>query len=396
MNKVILKPKREHSLLRRHPWVFSGAVEKTEGEHQPGATVDVFSRNGQFLGRGAWSPVSQIRVRIWSFDEKETIDDSFFKKKITQAIKLRNDLQIPAGTNALRLVAAEADDLPGVIIDRYDNFLVCQFLSSGAEFWKNTIVEQLKSLTGIPNIYERSDVDVRRKEGLKPVQGVLNGERPPDLIEISENGLRFYIDIKKGHKTGFYLDQRDNRQLVRAFSSERDVLNCFSYSGGFGVTALNAGAAHVTNVEDNENLVGLTSQNFELNNLDENRYSNIKADVFKQLREYLQTKKTFDLIVLDPPKFAGSQSQLKGASRGYKDINLLAFKLLRPGGILFTFSCSGLMKPELFQKIVADAAIDSGRNIQILRWLTQSSDHPVKLHIPESYYLKGLILQLQD
>jgi 23S rRNA (cytosine1962-C5)-methyltransferase len=394
MNKIILKKGRERSLLRQHPWIFSGAIEKTAGNPQPGTTVDVVSADGQFLGRGAYSPSSQIRLRLWTVDEQETVDADYFRRRIQAAINLRQSLRIPAQTNAYRLIAAEADGLPGLIADRYGNFLVCQFLSAGAERWKTVLMDQLKELTGITNIYERSDVEVRRKEGLQPCKGVLCGEEPPDLLKIEENGLHFLVDIKHGHKTGFYLDQRDNRNAVRLHSADAEVLNCFAYTGGFGIAALQGGAKHVTNIEDRADFIGMIEENARLNDFFEDSCTGIKADVFQLLRQYLKEGRLFDLIILDPPKFAESQTNLERASRGYKDINLLAFKLLRPGGQLFTFSCSGLIKMEMFQKIVADAVIDSERDAQIMQWLGQAADHPVKLAIPETQYLKGLSVRM--
>ncbi len=394
MTRVILKKGRERSLLRGHPWVFSGAVGQIDITPQPGETIEVFSDSGQFLGRGAFSPASQIRVRIWTFDPKEAIDERFFENRIQAAMSLRASLGISGQTNAFRLVSAEADGLPGLIVDRYGDFLVCQFLSTGAENWKGVIVDHLTKLAGIKGIFERSDAGVRKKEGLRPQKGLLWGENPPDRIEIEEAGIKFLVDVENGHKTGFYLDQRINRHLVSAHSFGTEVLNCFAYTGGFGLAALKGGAKHVTHVEDVAGLLEQIDQNVRLNPFEAHRSENIKADVFQLLRRYDEQKKTFDMIILDPPKFAESQRHLPRASRGYKDINRLAFKCLRPGGMLFTFSCSGLMGMELFQKIVADAAIDAGRDAQIIQWLGQSPDHPVKLHIPESQYLKGLIARV--
>jgi 23S rRNA (cytosine1962-C5)-methyltransferase len=390
MNRITLHQGRERSLLRRHPWVFSGAVQHIEGNPQSGETVAVLSHDGRFLGLGGYSPASQIRVRIWTFDREEVADRSFLHRRITTALALRESLQIPAATNAYRLISAEADGLPGLIVDRYGDFLVCQFLAAGAEYWKQAIIDSLISLPGIKGIYERSDAGVRKKEGLPPQKGVLVGEEPPVLIEVAEQDLKFLVDVRDGHKTGFYLDQRVNRMLVRQFSAGAEVLNCFAYTGGFGLASLMGGADTVTNVEDVAGLITLIEQNQEINRIDRQRCQNVKADAFQLLRRYDKEGRSFDLIILDPPKFAEAQSHLARASRGYKDINRLAFKLLRPGGFLFTFSCSGLMKPELFQKIVADAAIDADCEVQILQWLGQSPDHPIKLHIPESHYLKGL------
>jgi 23S rRNA (cytosine1962-C5)-methyltransferase len=392
MNRVILKPGRERSPLRGHPWIFSGAIARVAGKPTAGATVEVFSQAGQCLGRGAYSPASQIRVRIWTFTEQEAIDTAFFRRQIQSALARREALQIPRRSHAYRLISAESDGLPGLIVDRYGGFLVCQFLSVGVEQWKHEIVPQLAALDEVRGIYERSDVEVRKKEGLGQTRGLLWGEEPPALLEIEEQGLKFLVDVRQGHKTGFYLDQRDNRRLVRERSAGKAVLNCFAYTGGFGLAALQGGAEQVTNVEDVAGLIELTERNLTLNGFDPGRCSNLKADVFRLLRQYQEQGRSFDLIVLDPPKFAESQGHLQRASRGYKDINRLAFKLLRPNGLLFTFSCSGLMKPELFQKIVADAAIDAGRDGQILQWLGQAPDHPVRLQIPESHYLKGLLV----
>jgi len=393
MNRVILKKGRERSLLRKHPWVFSGAIRQIEGMPQPGETVDIFSDDNQFLARGAYSPASQIRVRIWTFAKAETVDELFFRQKILDSIALREQLQIPKQTNAYRLISSESDGLPGLIVDRYGDFLVCQYLSIGAEHWKDVIIEHLKAINEIEGIYERSDTDARKKEALHPSCGLLWGKDPPPLVEIEEQDLKFLVDIRNGHKTGFYLDQRVNRHIVQSYSAEAEVLNCFAYTGGFGLAALKGGASHVTNVENTAGLVELIDRNLQMNQFENHRCSNMKANVFQLLRQYVNEGKSFDLIILDPPKFADSQSQIPRASRGYKDINRLAFKLLRPKGLLFTFSCSGLVKMELFHKIIADAAIEAERDVQILKWLGQSPDHPVKIHIPESLYLKGLLLK---
>lgn len=390
MKKVVLEKGRERSLIRKHPWIFSGGIKKVDGNVRSGETVEVVAIDGRFLGIGAWSAESQIRVRIWSFDRKEIIDEQFFRRKIQRALDLRIFHHIDRDSNAYRLVSSEADGLPGLIVDRYNDFLVCQFLSAGVEIWKRTIVEALIELTGIGNVFERSDVDVRNKEGLVPVKGVLNGDPPTDFIEICEHGIKYHVNIVEGHKTGFYLDQRDNRHLVREMSRDAEVLNCFSYTGGFGLSALKGGASQVINVEDSASAIDMIERNMALNGFSSDRCENVQADVFKLLRQYEEAGKKFDVIVLDPPKFAKSQKQLSGALRGYKDINLLAFRLLRSDGLLFSFSCSGLIKMEMFQKVVSDAAADAGREVQVIRWLSQGLDHPVKLAIPESIYLKGL------
>ena len=391
---VIVKPKRDKSLLRRHPWVFSGAVAKTRGQLQPGDTVDVVTPQGTWLGRGAYSPRSQICVRIWTFDENVAIDARFFQRRIERAAANRRELVERQHLTGYRLVNAESDGLPGVIIDRYGDYLVCQFLTVGAEVWKDTIVEQLKGLVPVVGIYERSDSPIRDKEGLPRQTSVLAGQEPPATIEFREGPHRFWVDVRNGHKTGFYLDQRDNRLQMKGHVDAAEVLNCFAYTGGFGVAALKAGARRVTNVDLSTAALDLSKRNFLLNDLNPEQVEHVEADVFKQLRFYRDAARRFDLIVLDPPKFADSRAQVTRASRGYKDINLLAIKLLREGGHLFTFSCSGLMEPDLFQKIVADAALDAGRDVQIVRRLNQAADHLTALNFPEGHYLKGLLCRV--
>ncbi len=394
MKSVVLKKGREASLLRRHPWIFSGAVQKAQPKPKNGETVLILRHDGTPLAVGAFSGKSQIRVRIWSFDPTEPIDAAFFHTRIKQALAKRQALKLAETSNAYRLISSEADGLPGLIVDRYADFAVLQFLSAGAEFWKKEIVAAVNALLKPRGIYERSDSEARQKEGLQAQKGVLTGAEPPDRIEIEEHGLRFLVDVKNGHKTGFYLDQRANRLLVRRFAAGKEVLNCFAYTGGFGLAAAQGKAKHIVNVEAVGSLIAESERNVAVNDLNAQRFEHIKGDVFKLLRRFTEEDRLFDLIVLDPPKFAERQSHLPRAARGYKDINLQAFKLLRPGGYLFTFSCSGLMKPDLFRKIVADAALDAGRQVQILRFLSQDADHPVALHIPESEYLKGLLLKV--
>lgn len=394
MASIILKARREKSLRRRHPWIFSGAIANVEGLPQPGQTVDILTLDGTAYGRGAYSPRSQIAVRVWTFDPSEEVSPAFFRARLERAIRSRHTLVGTHNLVAYRLVHAEADGLPGLIVDRYGEVLVCQFLTAGAEYWKRTIVAQLEQLIPNAGIYERSDVDVRQKEGLAPCTGVLSGRPPPELVEIQEGPCRFAVDIKRGHKTGFYLDQRDNRAHVVEYAGGAEVLNCFAYTGGFGIAALKAAATKVTNVESSSAALVLAQRNVELNSLDMAKVENVEGDTSMVLRQYRDSRRQFDVIILDPPKFAKSRSQLERASRGYKDINLLAFKLLRPGGILFTFSCSGLMDPYLFQKIVADAALDAGRDAQILRRLTQAPDHLSALNFPEGSYLKGLVCRV--
>ncbi|MEW5774622.1 MAG: class I SAM-dependent methyltransferase [Thermodesulfobacteriota bacterium] len=392
MAEIVIAPGREKSLLRRHPWVFSGAVARLEGRARPGDTVDVVSAKGRWLGRGAFSPESNIRVRIWTFDQKEAIDAAFFRRRLERALAARDLPGAPPA--ARRLVAAEADGLPGLIADRYADFAVCQFLAAGVERFKAEIADALLDLTGCAGIYERSDADVREKEGLTPLAGVLRGVEPPDLVEIEEGPARFLVDVRAGHKTGFYLDQRDNRRLVAAHAAGRRVLNCFAYTGGFGVAAALGGAASVTHLETSAAALDLARRNAALNHVEHVPAQYLEADAFAKLRELRDAGERFDLVVLDPPKFADSKAALERACRGYKDVNLSAARLLAPGGLLFTFSCSGLMEPDLFQKVVADAFLDAGRDALILARLSQAPDHPAAAAFPEGSYLKGLLLRV--
>ncbi len=391
MADLILKPGREKALLRRHPWVFSGAVARLEGEAEPGATVRVLTAAGDFLARAAYSPQSSIRARVWTWDDRP-VDADFLRERLRQAIDLRRTLRLDDLTDAVRLVHAESDGLPGLVVDRYGDTLVMQCLTVGAERWRETLADLLLELTGAARVFERSDADVRALEGLPPRVGALRGTPPPDRIRIQEHGLTFWVDVVRGHKTGFYLDQRANRRLVSAFSAGREVLNAFAYTGGFGVYALQAGAARVVSVDTSADALALARENVALNGLPLERAEFVQADVFQLLRRYRDQGRKFDLIVLDPPKFAPTAAQAQRAARGYKDINLLAFKLLRPGGLLATFSCSGGVSAELFQKIVAAAAVDAGVEAQILHRLSQGPDHPISIHFPEGYYLKGLLL----
>jgi 23S rRNA (cytosine1962-C5)-methyltransferase len=332
---------------------------------------------------------------MWTFTDEE-INKDFFISKMRIAITLRKDLLlINSLNNACRLIHAESDGLPGLIVDQYGDYLVVQFLTAGMEKWKSDIVSGLIELTGINNIYERSDVDVRKLEGLEEKTGLLNGKEPPEKIEILEDGSRFLVDIKNGQKTGFYLDQRANRIKLAEFSKDKSVLNCFCYTGGFTIYALRGGAKSVLSIDSSDGAIELAKENVKLNALDSNQAEWITGDVFKELRLLRDRGIQFDGVVLDPPKFASTSAQVNSAARGYKDINLLAFKLLNPGGTLFTFSCSGGVPRDLFQKIVADAALDAGVNACIIGQLSQGPDHPIALNFPEGEYLKGLICKVQ-
>lgn len=388
---IKLKRGRDKSIGRKHPWIFSGAIESVKDVRSNGETVEIISADGKHLGYGSFSKESQISVRMLSFNPEEKPDEIFIKKRIKEALNFRDSIVDKSSTNAYRLINAESDNLPGIIVDKYSDYLVCQFLSAGAEFWKNIVIDTLIELTNPICIYERSDVDVRVKEGLVKSKGLIFGKLPNLPIEVIENGNKLLVDIVNGHKTGLYLDQRKNRDVITDFAKGRNILNCFSFTGGFSVYALKAGAAKVINIDSSEEALSLAEKNLINNGFTNNQYENICEDVFKYLRKLRDSNQKYDLIILDPPKFAESVSQVEKASRGYKDINLLAMKLLNPNGILFTFSCSGHITRELFNKIVSDAALDSGREVKIIKHLTQSPDHSISTNFPESLYLKGLV-----
>ena len=391
MADLILKPGREKSLLRRHPWIFSGAIHHIDGDIASGETVNLLSFKGDVLAWAAYSPHSQIRARAWTFDPDEKVDADFFRKRIRSALVERSTLNVQHSTDAYRLIHAESDGLPGLIVDRYGDVLVLQSLTAGSEFWKETIADILLEETGLFAIYERSDADVRELEGLHPSVGVLRGTLPDSRITIHENNLKFHINLESGHKTGFYLDQRQNRLRVRELAKNRDVLDCFCYTGGFTLNALEGGAKSVVAVDASAEALALGRENLALNGQQAESVEWCEGDVFQVLRKFRDEGRSFNLIVLDPPKFAPTVAQAKKASRGYKDINLLGFKLLRPGGILITFSCSGGVDVALFQKIIASAALDAGAEAQIVDHLSQGGDHPVSLNFPEGAYLKGLV-----
>jgi len=388
---LVLKAGREKSLLRRHPWVFSGAVEHADARAQAGDTVAVRTGAGAFLAWAAYSPQSQIRARVWSWDEGERIDERFFDGRVRAATARR--ARLARAGNALRLVHGEADALPGVVCDRYGEVAVCQFSSAGAERWREAIVDAVLAETGCRSAYERSDLDVRALEGLAPRSGVLRGEPTGASVEIVEHGLKYRVDVAHGQKTGFYLDQRANRDRVRALAADRDVLNCFCYTGGFTLNALAGGARSALSIDSSAAALGLARENAALNRLDDGRAEWVEADVFGALRTLRGEGRSFDLVVLDPPKFAPTAGHAERAARAYKDINLLALKLLRAPGVLVTFSCSGGVSPELFQKIVAGAAADAGVEAAVVERLQADTDHPVTLSFPEGEYLKGLVLE---
>ena len=391
--RFILKPERDKSIRQRHPWVFTGAVARRDGPLRPGETVDVLSHEGGWLARGTVSTHSQMIARLWTWDQDEALDSNLIQRRIERAIAGRAALIADPQTSAYRVVFSESDGLPGVIVDRYGDWLAVQLLTQGAVAHTGTIITTLAANLDVRGIYERSDVEIRAREGLPPAEGLLWGEPLPAELIIRENGYEFALDLAGGQKTGWYVDQRPNRARLAAYAADRDVLGVFSYTGGFEVLAAGAGARSITAVDSSEPALRGLEQNLRRNSLHV-PYSAIEGDAFKVLRQLREQGQHYDLVILDPPKFAHSQRQIDRATRGYKDINMQAMHLLRPGGVLATFSCSGLISADLFQKVIFGAALDVGRDAQIIETLTQGSDHPVLLTFPEAAYLKGLVCRV--
>ncbi len=389
--RVRLRAGREKSLRRRHPWVFSGSVADIEGVPPSGATVALMASDDSPLASAAWSPSSNIRARVWSFDPEVRIDADFMASRVRAAARMREGM-LDAGHTGCRLVHAESDGIPGFIADRYGDVLVVSFLTAGAEGWREALVAALIEATGCGVVYERSDADVRALEGLPPRVGAIAGTLPQPITFV-EDGLAYRVDVAGGQKTGFYLDQRDNRRCVREQAHGRDVLNCFCYTGAFGIAALAGGAKSLLSIDSSADALALAQINLEANALDPTRARWRDADVFGELRKLRDAAVQFDLIVLDPPKFAPTAHHAEKAARAYKDINLLALKLLRSDGLLFTFSCSGGISADLFQKIIAGAALDARVDAKIVRRFGASADHPVALNFPEGDYLKGLLVR---
>jgi 23S rRNA (cytosine1962-C5)-methyltransferase len=395
MAELILEPGKERSVFRRHPWIFAGSVASLKGGARSGDTVEVVSAKGDTLGRAAYSPHSQIRARLWTFNPDESIDHAFFKRRIAQSVARRKIHPALAGQEGLRLIHGESDGLPGVIADQYGQVVVLQLTSAGGEKWKDAIIAGLVQATGCQCVYERSDSEVRKLEGLEPRAGVVFGALPDGPVLITENTIRMEVDVIHGHKTGFYLDQRDNRFLTGRLSGQRSVLNCFCYTGGFSLQALAGGASAVMSIDSSGPALETARRNLAHNpQLDAARAQWWEADVFEALRTLRSDGKKFDLIVLDPPKFAPSAAHAQRAARAYKDINMLGFRLLNPGGLLMSYSCSGGIGQELFQQIVAGAATDAGVDARIIHRLGAAPDHPIGLSVPEGEYLKGLACQI--
>lgn len=398
MKLITLKAGRDKSAIRRHPWIFSGAIDTVSGDPEFGESVEVYAYNGDFLGIAAYSPTSQIRARFWSFFEKTEIDELFFEERLETAIQLRESrgFSISNPLSAFRLIYAENDGIPGCIIDKYGEYYSVEILAAGPEKHREIIYKVLAKKTGCKGIFERCDSDVRKKEGMEKRTGVVYGIVPETPIPMEENGIRFLIDIRNGHKTGYYLDQRDARKRIGELSLGKKVLNCFCYTGGFGLFALKGNASHVYQVDVSKSALKIAKELLIENKLPTAKATHTEADVFQYLRKCRDKGETFDLIVLDPPKFVEAKDHLQKGARGYKDINLLAMKLLSPNGMLATFSCSGLMDMSLFQKIIADAASDAKKDMQIIERFGQPADHPISLAFPEGQYLKGLLVQLKS
>lgn len=394
MKTIRLRAGKERSLLRRHPWIFESAIAKGGGDS--GETVRVDSNEGQFLGWAAFSPSSKIRARVWSFDETQRIDASFFIAACASAIRARARFDIKS--NGMRLIHGESDGLPGLIVDRYGDTLVAQFTSAGVEKWKDVIADALLAETGLTKLYERSDASSRKLEGLPEVTGWLRGDGPTDLV-LQEHDWKLALNIADGHKTGFYLDQRDSRALFAQYARRlqfQRVLNCYCYTGGFTVAALAGGAAHVTSIDSSGPAIAKGAANVVLNGFDASRADFMDADVNASLRKFVEQGRTFDAIVLDPPKFAPTVAHAERAARAYKDINRLAFKILEPGGVLFTYSCSGGINADLFHKIVASAGCDAGVDGYIHERMGGAPDHPMTVNFPEGEYLKGLVIMRKE
>ncbi|HSR47738.1 MAG TPA: class I SAM-dependent rRNA methyltransferase [Anaerolineales bacterium] len=389
--KLLLRPGRDRSLLEGHPWLFSGAIESIEGDPAAGDTVEIVNHRKRWLARAAFSPNSRIAARVWTFDPDQAIDDEFLVARLTEAAGRRRNLSSDPRVTAYREVHAESDLLPGIIIDRYGDYRVLQLLTPGAERLRDALVAALTIEPGLRGLYERSDAEIRELEGLQARTGPLWGDPPDPATIIREYDLSFEVDLPHGHKTGFYLDQRENRRRVAETLRAEEVLDAFSYTGGFAAAALRSGAGHVVSIEASEGSIELGRRNIDRNGFPPTSVDWIQGDVFRELRSLRDRGRSFDAVILDPPRFAPTVSQVQRAARGYKDINLLALKLLVPGGCLYTFSCSGGVSPDLFEKIVAGAAKDAGVHVAIEGWLDQPEDHPVGAHFPEGRYLKGLV-----
>lgn len=393
MIDVILKKGKEKAAVLRHPWIFSGAIDKIKGNPANGEIVTVRSAEKEFLAYAYYNDQSRVALRLLEWDENTTVDKGWYAQKIKSALASRSHV-LNKETNTCRLIFSEADFLPGLIVDQYADFLSLQVLSAGIEAVQEDIIDILRQELNPKGIFDKSDAGARKHENLEPVQGLLWGETPPEFIEVKENGILYHINIADGQKSGFYCDQRDNRQILSAYTKDKTVLDCFCYSGGFTLNSLKDGAAHVTSVDSSALAIETLAHNLELNGFSKEKQNSIQSDVNKQLRVFKDEGKTFDVLVLDPPKYAPSRSAVDRAARAYKDLNRLGMLLLKKGGILATYSCSGAVDLETFKQIIAWAALDAGREIQIIKQFHQPEDHPVRISFPEGEYLKGLLLRV--
>lgn len=394
MVEIKLKKGKEKAVLQRHPWVFSGALEKIKGAPENGDVVKVISANNDFLAYGYFNDQSRVAVRLLEWDENNAINEDWYAQKINTAITSRSHLLSNKETNTYRLIFSEADFLPGLIVDKYADFLSVQILSTGIESAKPIIIDILCKALKPKGIFDRSDATARTHEGITAENGLLWGEVPAEFIAVKENGINYHINIAEGQKSGFYCDQRDNRRILAEYASGKSVLDCFSYSGGFSLNAFKNGAKEVTSVDSSALAIETLKQNIELNKFNSKNHTAIQSDVNKQLRAFKEEGKKFDLVVLDPPKYAPSRSALDRAARAYKDLNRLGLLLLESGGLLATFSCSGAVDIETFKQIIAWAALDAGKEVQVIKQFSQPEDHPVRLSFPEGEYLKGLLVRV--
>jgi len=394
MIDVILKKGKEKAALQRHPWIFSGAIDKVKGAPENGEIVKVFGADKSFLAYGYYNSQSRVAVRLLEWDEETAIDKDWYQQKLRNAIASRAHVLNNEDTNTCRLVFSEADYLPGLIVDKYADFLSLQILSAGIENVKADIIDILRAELNPTGIFDKSDANARTHENLEVSQGLLWGENPPEFIEVKENGMRYHINIADGQKSGFYCDQRDNREILAAYTKDKEVLDCFCYSGGFTLNSLKHGAKHVTSVDSSALAIETLKHNLGLNGFREDQQTSIQSDVNKQLRAFKEEGRTFDVIILDPPKYAPSRSALDRAARAYKDLNRLGMLLLNPGGILATYSCSGAVDLETFKQITAWAALDAGKEVQVIKQFHQPEDHPVRISFPEGEYLKGLLVRV--
>ena len=394
MVEIKLKKGKEKAVYQHHPWVFSGALDKVKGKPQDGDVVRVVDTTGEFLAYGYYNGQSRVAIRLIAWDEKVTIDTDWYEYKIRTAIAGRAHLLTSEETTTCRLVFSEADFLPGLIVDKYGDFLSLQILSSGIEKARDIIIAVLVKLLQPKGIFDRSDATARSHEGITAENGLLWGENPPEFIEVKENGIKYHINIAEGQKSGFYCDQRDNRKILAGYTKGKTVLDCFSYSGGFSLNALAQGAAEVTSVDSSALAIETLKQNITLNKFDSGKHTAIQSDVNKQLRQFNDEGKKFDVVVLDPPKYAPSRSALDRAARAYKDLNRRGLMLLESGGLLATFSCSGAVDIDTFKQIIAWAALDAGKEVQVIYQFCQPEDHPVRLSFPEGEYLKGLLVRV--